>query len=89
MPLTEAELTILTLERHTWRYRGAKEQAVRDRLGISVTAYYQALNALLDTEAALAADPLTVRRLRRVRESRVRARSAGCVGIAGVVGARE
>ena len=46
---------------------GAKETAIRDRFGLSPTRYYQVLNALVDRPAALAADPLLVRRLRRLR----------------------
>jgi hypothetical protein len=76
MPLTPTELTILSLERHTWQHTGAKEQAIRERLDMSAWAYYQLLNALIDTEAALATDPLTVGRLRRVRAQRLRSRSA-------------
>ena len=38
--------------------------------------YYQLLNALIDTEAALAHDPMLVKRLRRLRSTRHRARSA-------------
>jgi multiple sugar transport system substrate-binding protein len=38
--------------------------------GISPTRYYQLLNALLDDEGALARDPVTVNRLRRIRDAR-------------------
>ncbi|TQL60075.1 uncharacterized protein DUF3263 [Oryzihumus leptocrescens] len=53
---------------------GAKEEAIRDRCGLGVTAYYQRLNALIDTREALAYAPGLVRRLRRVRRARVRSR---------------
>lgn len=43
---------------------------------MSTTAYYQALNALLDNPEALKADPLLVKRLRRLRTSRMRQRNA-------------
>lgn len=76
MPLTDADAAVLALERHHWRYAGAKEQAIRERLDVSATRYYQWLNELIDTEAALAHDPLTVKRLRRVRAMRQRSRSA-------------
>ncbi|WP_416902169.1 DUF3263 domain-containing protein [Micromonospora echinospora] len=72
--LTERERGILTFERHWWRHAGAKEQAIRDTFGLSATRYYQLLNALLDNPAALAADPLLVGRLRRLRSSRARNR---------------
>ncbi|MFD6757136.1 DUF3263 domain-containing protein [Micromonospora gifhornensis] len=72
--LGEREQEILAFERQWWRHAGAKEQAIRDRFGLSATRYYQLLNALLDNPAALAADPVLVGRLRRLRASRARNR---------------
>jgi hypothetical protein len=42
----------------------------REQLQTSSTRYYQVLNALIDKPEALAVDPITVRRLRRLRERR-------------------
>lgn len=70
MPLTDAELAILDLERSWWKHPGAKATAIHARLGMSETRYYQQLNALIDRPEALAADPLTVRRLLRLRDRR-------------------
>jgi hypothetical protein len=53
---------------------GAKELAVRTELGLSAARYYQVLNALLDSPEALRADPMLVKRLRRIRDARVEAR---------------
>jgi hypothetical protein len=72
LSLRESEM--LTFERQWWRAAGAKETAIRDRFGLSPTRYYQVLNALVDRSEALAADPLLVRRLRRVRAARQRTR---------------
>ncbi|WP_203997698.1 DUF3263 domain-containing protein [Micromonospora lutea] len=72
--LDERERDILAFERQWWRHAGAKEQAIRDRFGLSATRYYQLLNALLDNPAALAADPVLVGRLARLRASRARNR---------------
>ncbi|GAB4103718.1 DUF3263 domain-containing protein [Micromonospora taraxaci] len=72
--LTERERAILAFEQQWWRHAGAKEQAVRDTFGVSSTRYYQLLNGLLDNPAALAADPVLVGRLRRLRSSRARNR---------------
>ncbi|RSS45592.1 DUF3263 domain-containing protein [Streptomyces sp. WAC08241] len=72
--LTEQEQALLAVERRSWPGPGAKERAVRERLGLSPTRYYQLLNALLDDPRALAHDPVTVNRLRRVREERQRRR---------------
>ena len=79
--LSDRERAILTFERQWWKYAGAKEQAVRDLFGMSATRYYQVLNALIDSPAALEADPMLVKRLRRVRAARQRARSARRLGI--------
>lgn len=74
--LTDREREILAFERQWWRFAGAKEQAIRELFGLSATRYYQALNALIDRPAALAADPMLVKRLRRLRTTRQRARAA-------------
>jgi hypothetical protein len=78
--LTERDREILAFERHWWKYAGAKEQAVRELFDMSATRYYQVLNALLDRPEALAADPMLVKRLRRLRAARQRARSARRLG---------
>jgi hypothetical protein len=79
--LGERDLRILEFERQWWRYAGAKEQAIRELFGCSTTRYYQMLNTLIDDPAALKADPMLVKRLRRMRSSRQRARSARRLGI--------
>jgi hypothetical protein len=71
---------MLTFERQWWRRPGAKETAIRDRFDLTPTRYYQVLNALVDRPDALAADPLLIRRLRRVRAARQRTRSSQGVG---------
>ncbi|WP_277742059.1 DUF3263 domain-containing protein [Streptomyces sp. LX-29] len=68
--LSERDRALLAVERRGWPGPGAKERAIRERLGLSPTRYYQLLNALLDDPRALAHDPVTVNRLRRVREER-------------------
>ncbi|HEX7746292.1 MAG TPA: DUF3263 domain-containing protein, partial [Micromonosporaceae bacterium] len=72
--LTDREQRILAFERQWWRHAGAKEQAIRDTFQLSATRYYQLLNNLLDNPAALAADPVLVGRLRRLRSTRTRSR---------------
>ncbi|MFN8080570.1 MAG: DUF3263 domain-containing protein [Kineosporiaceae bacterium] len=72
---------ILAFERQWWKYAGAKEQAVRDLFEMSSTRYYQVLNSLIDSPAALAHDPMLVKRLRRMRQTRQRARSARRLGM--------
>jgi hypothetical protein len=79
--LCERDLLILEFERQWWKYAGAKEQAMREKFDMSATRYYQALNALIDRPEALEADPMLVKRLRRLRAARQRARSARRLGI--------
>jgi hypothetical protein len=73
--LSRREHEMLTFERQWWRRAGAKETAIRDRFGVPPTRYYQVLNALVDRPEALEADPLLVRRLRRLRSVRQQKRS--------------
>ncbi|MGW2519969.1 DUF3263 domain-containing protein [Streptomyces sp. NPDC001617] len=68
--LGERERAVLALERRGFSGPGVKERAIREELGLPPVRYYQLLNALLDDERALAHDPVTVNRLRRVREQR-------------------
>lgn len=78
--LSERDRSILEFERQWWKYAGAKETAVREIFDMSATRYYQVLNALIDRPEALEADPLLVRRLRRLRASRQKQRSARRLG---------
>ena len=68
--LADRERAILALERRGPGSPGVKERAIREELGLAPVRYYQLLNALLDDPRALAHDPVTVNRLRRVREAR-------------------
>ena len=79
--LSPRDAEVLAFERQWWKFAGAKEQAIRDKFGMSATRYYQILNALIDKPEALAQDPLLVRRLRRLRATRQRNRSAKRLGI--------
>lgn len=79
--LGDRDREIIAFERQWWKYAGAKEQAIRELFDMSATRYYQVLNALIDSQAALEADPMLIKRLRRLRASRQRARSARRLGI--------
>ncbi|WP_067681693.1 DUF3263 domain-containing protein [Nocardia miyunensis] len=78
--LGRRELEILDFERKWWKYAGAKEEAIRELFGMSATRYYQVLNAVVDKPEALVADPMLVKRLRRLRASRQKARAARRLG---------
>ncbi len=79
--LDRRDREILAFERQWWKYAGAKEQAIRELFDMSATRYYQILNALLEKPEAMAADPLLIKRLRRLRTSRQRTRAARRLGI--------
>ena len=72
--LTELEARILDFERQWWKFAGAKESAIKELFDMAPPAYYQLLNNLIDREDALAASPMLVKRLRRLREARTNAR---------------
>jgi hypothetical protein len=75
--LTRREHDILAFERQWWKFAGSKEEAIKELFAMSATRYYQVLNALVDRPEALAADPMLVKRLRRLRATRARARTGG------------
>jgi hypothetical protein len=79
--LDERARAILDLEREAWKLTEPKARVIRERFGISVTRYHQLLTRTLDEPAALAYDPMLVRRLRRVREARRRRRVADRLGV--------
>jgi len=77
MGLTERQQAILEFERTWWTMDGEKDLLIRRRFACAPTAYYDELNQVLDLPEALAADPLVVRRLVRMRDRRRRARLDG------------
>ena len=79
--LSERDAAILDFEKQWWSLPGPKETEIRQRFDISAPRYYQILNGLIDTEAALAYDPLLVKRLRRLRAARQKERSARRLGV--------
>ena len=79
--LSDRDQEIIAFERQWWKYAGAKEQAIRELFDMSATRYYQVLNVLIDSPIALAADPMLIKRLRRLRSTRQRARSARRLGV--------
>ena len=79
--LDERTRAILDFERSWWTERGTKQRRIRERFGISATRYQQLLMRAIDLPEALRYDPMLVRRLRRLRESRRRMRLARRLGL--------
>ncbi len=76
LTLSDLEFRILEFERSWWRFAGAKESAIKELFDLSAPRYYQILNDLIDRQDALEASPMLVKRLRRLREARMAARTA-------------
>ena len=74
--LTDLETRILDFERNWWRFAGAKETAIKDLFDLTAPRYYQLLNDLIDRDDALEASTMLVKRLRRLREARMQARTS-------------
>ena len=77
MALSDQERAILDFERDWALETGHKDAAIRERLGISGSAYYKARRVLIDSDEALEYEPMVVRRLRRSDEQRRRVRFEG------------
>lgn len=75
MSLSEREKNILDFEKDFAGRAGAKDEAVREQFGLSAARYYQLLNAVIDSPAAIVYDPMLVRRLQRVRDAKTSART--------------
>jgi hypothetical protein len=77
MGLSSRDRAILDFERTWWTENGHKAATIRERFGISTTRYYRLVKTLLEDPNAMEYDPLTVKRLRRVRHDRRRAKFEG------------
>jgi len=75
--LSVLEQSILDFERTVWRRAAAKDDAIRQRFGISPAAYYVTLGRIIETEAAMTRDPLLVQRLRRKIDLRLAGTAQG------------
>lgn len=80
MDLTDRDRAILDFERGWWAQPGSKEDAIKARLDLSPTRYYELLGGLVDSVEAEQYDPLVVRRLRRARAKRRQARAGRSAG---------
>ena len=78
--MDHSDRALLDFEAAWHRHGGAKEEAIRAQLGVTPARYYQLLGRLIDTEDALAYDPMLVKRLQRIRDDRQRARLARVSG---------
>ena len=75
--LKPRERQVLDFEGSWWLYPIPKDQAIPEYLGMSSSRYYQILRRLVDDDAAQEYAPLTVRRLRKLRRTRLERLAAG------------
>ena len=75
--MTPQDHAMLSIEKRWYRTQAAKENDITEEMGMSAVRYYMQLNRLLDNPEALAAEPVLIKRLRRIRDSRAALRRAG------------
>lgn len=68
--LTDLEKSVLAFEHRRWLHAGAKDEAVRQQFGLTPVRYQQWLLTLIDRPEAYVHDPVLVKRLRRLRDTR-------------------
>ncbi|MEJ5927701.1 DUF3263 domain-containing protein [Corynebacterium sp. H128] len=72
--LADGDRKILEFESRAPQNIGKKEEAIRSELGMTPLRYYHRLNALIDVPAAVAAYPVLLHRLDRLRFQRAELR---------------
>lgn len=74
--MTDLDALFLDIATRHYAHAGARDQAIVEETGLSVTRFWQAVNQLIDDPTVISADPVHVGRLRRLRASRQRSRRA-------------
>ncbi len=69
--VSERDRKVLDFEGSWWLFPGPKDRAIREYLEMSATSYYQAVRRLIDDDDALEYAPMTVLRLRTMRNERL------------------
>lgn len=75
--LSHDERTMLRIEARWPQHSPVKEVQISHQLGLSAVRYYRRLAALVDTERAVAFDPMLVGRLRGQRDAARGGRAGG------------
>lgn len=73
--LTEAQKRMIDVASDTYKYTGSLELEAQRQFGLSPTRYWQEINQLIRTEAAVAYRPAAVARLNARRRPAVRTAS--------------
>jgi Protein of unknown function (DUF3263) len=70
--LTDTQKAMLDVAAQTYKYAGSVDVIAKERFGLTPTRFWQEINALIQTEAAVAYRPEAVRRLNQRRRPQVR-----------------
>lgn len=67
--LSDLDRALIDLVAEPWKGRGQLEREARARFGYSATRFYQRIDALVRTRAAIEHDPITCRRMRELADA--------------------
>lgn len=70
--LTDTQKAMIDVAAQTYKYAGSVDVIAKERFGLSPTRFWQDLNRLIQTEAAVAYRPEAVRRLNQRRRPQAR-----------------
>jgi hypothetical protein len=73
--LTDQQKAMLDLASEKFKYAGSLDSAAMERFGMTPTRYWQEVNRLIQTEAAVAYRPATVAQLKTRHRAMVRTAS--------------
>lgn len=65
--MSDDDLALLRFEKLHWQHRGAQTTAIRERFGLSETAYWQRVLHLAGTAEGWQAEPTLCKRLQPAR----------------------
>lgn len=67
--LSELDQRILQFMKKDFKYKGARDLAIKQEFDLNAIEFFHRVNTLIDTEAALAYDPILIGQLRKAREN--------------------
>jgi hypothetical protein len=70
--LTDTQKAMIDVAAQTYKYAGSVDAIAKERFGLTPTRFWQDLNRLIQTEAAVAYRPEAVRRLNQRRRPQTR-----------------
>lgn len=74
MAITALQKQLIDFEGSWWTYDAPKDQVVADQFSLTMPEYVEQLNEAVEADGAIEYNQLVVRRLRRLRNRRMRQR---------------